>query len=148
MNEFDVPSLDDPSMSMMQFGIQWFGKDVGELFLGWNPVDRHDTLMFFHELVEMPIFDVDVLGSRTNAILLSNGNGSLVIFMDFAENSEPLMLRSNAEYLVMSLITWRRKMASRVAADRATISASVDESVTSVWSLLPQTNDTPAYMIR
>ena len=87
MNEFDVPSLDDPSMSMMQFGIQWFGKDVGELFLRWNPVDRHDTLMFFHELVEMPIFDVDVLGSRTNAILLSNGNGSLVIFMDFAENS-------------------------------------------------------------
>ena len=129
MNEIDVPSLDDPSMSMMQFGIQRFGKDVGKLFLRWNPVDRHDTFVFFHELVEMPM--VPWLSSWTLQRIL-----------------EPLMLRSNMEYLVVSLITLRRKMASRVAADKATILASVDESITSVWSLLPQTNGTPAYMIR
>ena len=79
MDNFNVPSLDDLGMSMIQFRIQGFDKDVHKMFLRWNPVKGHDTLMFRHELVEVPILDVNVLGLRTNVILLSNGTGSLII---------------------------------------------------------------------
>ena len=48
---------------------------------------------------------------------------------------------------MVSLINLNMKMVSRVAAERAIISASVDDRLTSVWSLLAHKIGTPAYLI-
>ena len=51
------------------------------------------------------------------------------------------------DLIMMLFITWRRNIASLVEVDNAASSASVDESVISPYSLHPQVNGTPAYMM-
>ena len=73
-------------MSMMHYFVEWLGEDIGKLFVRWYPVNRHYTFVLLHELYEMPILDVDVLRSWTNAILLCDGDCSLIIFIDAAQD--------------------------------------------------------------
>ena len=54
------------------------------MILGFDPFDHHDSLVVLHELVEMPILDVNMFRPWTNTIFLRDFERSSIVFMDGA----------------------------------------------------------------